>query len=82
MIKFFRKIRQNLVSQNKVGKYILYAAGEIILVVLGIFHVFYRCAHHYEICIHSFWGWGHSLLVEHLPYMQIDVSSSLTVKTI
>ena len=36
MIKFFRKIRQNLLSQNKIGKYILYAFGEIILVIIGI----------------------------------------------
>ncbi len=36
MIKFFRKIRQSLVNENKVSKYLLYAIGEIILVVIGI----------------------------------------------
>lgn len=36
MIKFFRKIRQNLVMENKTGKYFKYAIGEIILVVIGI----------------------------------------------
>jgi len=36
MIKFFRKIRQNLLTKNKFSKYILYAIGEIILVVIGI----------------------------------------------
>ena len=36
MIKFFRKIRYNLMSDNKTGKYFKYAIGEIILVVLGI----------------------------------------------
>jgi len=36
MIKFFRKIRQNLLNKNKVGKYLLYAIGETILVVVGI----------------------------------------------
>ena len=36
MIKFFRKIRQSLVTQNKMSKYLLYALGEIILVVIGI----------------------------------------------
>ena len=36
MIKFFRKIRQNLLSENKFGKYLTYALGEIILVVIGI----------------------------------------------
>jgi hypothetical protein len=36
MIKFFRKIRQNLVMENKTSKYFKYAIGEIILVVIGI----------------------------------------------
>ncbi len=36
MIKFFRKIRQSLLNQNKVSKYLLYAIGEIALVVIGI----------------------------------------------
>ncbi|MDO1501169.1 DUF6090 family protein [Winogradskyella maritima] len=36
MIKFFRKIRYNLMEQNKTGRYIKYAIGEIILVVIGI----------------------------------------------
>jgi len=36
MIKFFRKIRQNLLIENKTGKYFKYAIGEIILVVIGI----------------------------------------------
>lgn len=36
MIKFFRKIRQNMIKENKVSKYLLYAIGEIALVVIGI----------------------------------------------
>lgn len=36
MIQFFRKIRQNLIMQNKTGKYLKYAIGEIVLVVIGI----------------------------------------------
>ncbi len=36
MIKFFRKTRQNLLSEGKMGKYFKYALGEIILVVIGI----------------------------------------------
>ncbi len=36
MIKFFRKIRQELLANNKVSKYLLYAIGEIALVVIGI----------------------------------------------
>ena len=36
MIKFFRRIRQRLLSENKISKYLLYAIGEIVLVVIGI----------------------------------------------
>jgi len=36
MIKFFRKIRRNLLMENKTGKYFKYAIGEIVLVVIGI----------------------------------------------
>ena len=36
MIKFFRKIRQNLLMENKTGMYLKYAVGEIVLVVIGI----------------------------------------------
>lgn len=36
MIKLFRKIRQNLLSEGRTGKYLKYAAGEIVLVVVGI----------------------------------------------
>ena len=36
MIKFFRKIRQKLLSENRVSKYLIYAIGEIVLVVIGI----------------------------------------------
>jgi hypothetical protein len=36
MIKFFRKIRQKMLAENKFRKYLIYAIGEIILVVIGI----------------------------------------------
>ena len=36
MIKLFRKIRQNLIMENKTSKYFKYAIGEIVLVVIGI----------------------------------------------
>ena len=36
MIKFFRKIRQRLISENRAARYLLYALGEIVLVVIGI----------------------------------------------
>jgi len=36
MIKFFRKIRQRLLNENRFSKYLLYATGEIVLVVIGI----------------------------------------------
>lgn len=37
MISLFRKIRQKLLSQNRVTRYLVYAFGEILLVVIGIF---------------------------------------------
>ncbi|HBR54718.1 MAG TPA: hypothetical protein DEA82_11280 [Flavobacteriaceae bacterium] len=36
MIKFFRKIRQRMLSESKFSRYFFYAIGEIILVVIGI----------------------------------------------
>jgi hypothetical protein len=36
MIKFFRRIRQQLLTKNKFSKYLIYAIGEIVLVVVGI----------------------------------------------
>jgi len=36
MLKFFRKIRFKIMSENKTGKYFKYAIGEIVLVVIGI----------------------------------------------
>jgi len=43
MIKFFRRIRQRLLPENKpalsagrLSKYLLYAVGEIALVMIGI----------------------------------------------
>ena len=36
MIKFFSKIRQRLLTENKFIKYLIYAIGEILLVVIGI----------------------------------------------
>ncbi len=36
MLRFFRQIRQRLLTDNKFSKYLLYALGEILLVVIGI----------------------------------------------
>ena len=36
MIKFFRNIRLKSLGENTFGKYLLYAIGEIVLVVIGI----------------------------------------------
>ncbi|MEM6321155.1 MAG: DUF6090 family protein [Bacteroidota bacterium] len=36
MLKFFRKIRQKLLSENSFSKYLLYALGEIALIMIGI----------------------------------------------
>ena len=36
MIKYLRHIRQTLIMENKTSKYLKYAIGEIVLVVIGI----------------------------------------------
>jgi hypothetical protein len=36
MIKLFRKVRQTMIDSGKIKNYLLYAVGEIILVVIGI----------------------------------------------
>lgn len=36
MIRFFRSIRQNLLAQGRITRYLTYAVGEIVLVVVGI----------------------------------------------
>jgi hypothetical protein len=36
MLKFFRSIRRRLMTENNLRKYLLYAFGEILLVVIGI----------------------------------------------
>jgi len=36
MIRFFRTLRQRLLAQNLFGKYLLFAIGEILPVVIGI----------------------------------------------
>ena len=36
MLKFFRKIRQKLLQENRITRYFAYAIGEIFLVVIGI----------------------------------------------
>ena len=36
MLRFFRQLRQRLLAENKFSRYLLYASGEIILVVIGI----------------------------------------------
>jgi hypothetical protein len=36
MIKIFRKIRQKMLKESKFNQYMLYAIGEIVLVVIGI----------------------------------------------
>jgi len=36
MLTFFRKIRQKMFSEGRISKYLIYAIGEIFLVVIGI----------------------------------------------
>jgi hypothetical protein len=40
MLRFFRQIRQRVLTDNKFSKYLLYAVGEILLVVIGILIAF------------------------------------------
>ena len=40
MLRFFRKIRQKLLQKNQFSKYLLYAVGEIVLIVIGIWIAF------------------------------------------
>jgi hypothetical protein len=40
MLRFFRQIRQRLLTDNKFSKYLLYAVGEVLLVVIGILIAF------------------------------------------
>ena len=40
MLRFFRQIRQRLITNNRFSKYLLYAIGEILLVVIGILIAF------------------------------------------
>jgi hypothetical protein len=41
MTKFFRKIRQKMLTESKFSKYMIYAIGEIFLVVIGILLAIY-----------------------------------------
>ncbi|MCE7990413.1 MAG: hypothetical protein HEP71_00480 [Roseivirga sp.] len=36
MLRFFRQLRQKVLKDNKVTKYLLYALGEVVLVIIGI----------------------------------------------
>ena len=36
MLRFFRQLRHRLLAENRVSRYLLYAVGEILLVVIGI----------------------------------------------
>lgn len=36
MLRFFRQLRHRLLTHHKISKYLLYAIGEIVLVVIGI----------------------------------------------
>lgn len=43
MLKFFLNIRKKLIEQDNVRKYLLYAIGEILLIVIGILLQWYHC---------------------------------------
>ena len=40
MINFLRRIRRDLINENKTSIYLIYAVGEVVLVVLGILIAF------------------------------------------
>jgi len=40
MINFLRRIRRNLINENKTSIYLIYAVGEVVLVVFGILIAF------------------------------------------
>ncbi len=41
MLQFFRQIRRGLLNERRLSKYLLYAVGEIVLVVIGILIALY-----------------------------------------
>ncbi len=41
-MKIFRNVRQKLAAENSVAKYLRYAVGEIVLVVIGILIASFR----------------------------------------
>ena len=40
MLRFFRQIRKDLLKEKRISKYLVYAVGEIILIVIGILIAF------------------------------------------
>ena len=53
MIKFFRKLRFSSLSRKRFPKYLLYATGEIVLVVIGILIALYLNNQQQEYTIHK-----------------------------
>jgi len=72
MLKFFRKIRQKMLTENKFRKYFLYAIGEVILVVIGILIAFQI----------NNWN-AHNLLIEkeinHLIGIENDLKTNVEI---
>ena len=68
MIKFFRRIRYNLMETGKTGKYLKYAIGEILLVIIGIL---------IAVSINS-WNENRKLKVEEQSLL-IDLKQEITV---
>jgi hypothetical protein len=71
MIKFFRKLRYDLMDNNKTSRYLKYAIGEIVLVVIGIL---------IALSINN-WNENRKNLVKKetlLKALQIEFSSNLT----
>jgi hypothetical protein len=72
MIKFFRKIRQKLLTENKFSKYLLYAIGEILLIVIGLFIAIQLNNINLDKAVYN-------KQLQHLKYIKAEMTNNLTV---
>lgn len=72
MIRFFRKIRQQLLTENKFSKYLLYALGEIVLVVIGILIAL-------QVNILNDSKKQHRAMVNNLRYISFELDNEITI---
>ena len=70
MFRFFRQIRQRLVTGNQFGKYLLYAIGEILLIVIGIMIALQLDNHNEQRKIEA-------TMVENLSELKLELESNM-----